>query len=132
MATRTSWCNCGQLTLTYDGPDPDRVSLCQCNSCQKRSGSLLSVQTRLPSDHVTIEGESKTFVFPQSGKPPVTYRSCDSSGVTYYFCPECGSTLYGDSPIAPGFHIVEVGGFTDPTFPPPTISAFKRKGLRGS
>ena len=24
MATRTSSCNCGKLSLTYDGPDPER------------------------------------------------------------------------------------------------------------
>ena len=128
MTKRTSMCNCGQFSLTYDGPDPERVSLCQCYSCQKRSGSLLSVQTRLRRDLVTIEGESKTFTFPQSGKPPVTYRSCDSSGVTYYFCPECGSTLYGELSIAPDFFVVEVGGFTDPTFPEPIISGFEAEG----
>ena len=128
MTTRTSTCICGQLSLTYDGPDPERISLCQCYSCQKRSGSLISVQTRLPIDHVTIEGESKTFTFPQPGKPPVEYRSCDSSGVTYHFCPECGSTLYGEGALAPGFFITEVGGFNDSTFPEPIISGFEAEG----
>jgi hypothetical protein len=127
-ATRNSSCNCGQLSLTYEGPDPERISLCQCYSCQKRSGSLLSVQTRLRRDHVTVEGESKTFTFPPSGKPPVSYRSCDSSGATYHFCPECGSTLYGELSIAPDFFVVEVGGFTDPTFPQPIISGFEAEG----
>ena len=28
MTTRTSSCNRGQLGLTYDGPDPERISLC--------------------------------------------------------------------------------------------------------
>ena len=49
MTTRTSSCNCGQFSLTYDGPDPERISLCQCYSCQKRSGSLLSVQRDSPA-----------------------------------------------------------------------------------
>ena len=48
MATRTSSCNCGKLSLTYDGPDPERISLCQCNECQKRTGTVISAQTRLP------------------------------------------------------------------------------------
>ena len=128
MTTRTSTCNCGQLSLTYDGPDPERISLCQCFSCQKRSGSVLSVQTRLPRDRVTIEGETKTFAVPQKGKPPVTYRSCDSSGGIYHFCPDCGSTVYGELSIAPDFFVVEVGGFCDPMFPPPMISAFAAEG----
>jgi hypothetical protein len=36
MATRKASCNCGQLSVTYDGSDPERVSLCQCYECQRR------------------------------------------------------------------------------------------------
>ena len=125
MTTRTSACNCGQLGLTYDGPDPERISLCQCFSCQKRSGSVLSVQTRLPRDHVTIDGESKTWSFPQSGKPPVSYRSCDSSGATYHFCAECGSTVYWTGEGIPGLVAVAIGTFADPNFPAPTVSVWE-------
>ena len=60
MPTRNASCNCGQLSVTYDGPDPERISLCQCNECQKRTGSVLSVQARLSIEHLTIEGESTT------------------------------------------------------------------------
>jgi hypothetical protein len=35
MATRTASCNCGQLTAVYKGPDPERVSLCQCYECRE-------------------------------------------------------------------------------------------------
>ena len=70
MATRKASCNCGQLSVTYDGPDPERISLCQCYECQRRTGSVLSVQARLPIEHVTIEGQSTTWTFPNdSGKP---------------------------------------------------------------
>ena len=53
VVTRKASCNCGQLSVTYEGPDPERISLCQCNECQKRTGSVLSVQARLPGapDH---------------------------------------------------------------------------------
>jgi hypothetical protein len=128
MATRTSSCNCGQLRLTYDGPDPERVSLCQCYECQKRTGTVLSEQTRLPSEHVTIEGQSKTWTFPSDSAKPVEFRSCDSGGATYHFCPECGSTVYWDITIAPGFIGAGVGSFADPTFPAPKISGFEAYG----
>src|SRR5678816_4703466 len=94
MTTRTSSCNCGQLSLTYDGPDPERISLCQCYECQRRTGSVFSVQARLPIEHVTIEGPSTTWTFPTEGGKPATFRSCDSMGATYHFCPACGSTVY--------------------------------------
>ena len=128
MATRKSSCNCGQLSFTYEGPDPQRISLCQCYECQKRTGTVLSAQTRLPAEHVTIVGQSKTWTFPTEGAEPAPFRSCDSAGATYHFCPECGSTVYWDITIAPGFIGAGVGSFTDPTFPPPIISGFEAYG----
>jgi hypothetical protein len=49
-------------------------------------------------------------------------------GGTYHFCPECGSTVYWDISNAPDVYGVAVGGFTDPTFPPPVISGFEAYG----
>jgi hypothetical protein len=80
MATRKSSCNCGKLSVTYEGPDPQRISLCQCYECQKRTGSVFSVQARLPIEHVTVEGQSTTWTFPDDSRKPVTFRSCDSGG----------------------------------------------------
>ena len=124
MATRRSSCNCGELSVGYDGPDPERISLCQCYECQRRTGTMYSVQTRLPREHVTIEGRSSTWTFPVEGKQ-AEFRSCDSGGATYHFCPECGSTVYWEIAAAPELLGVAVGGFTDPTFPPPMISGFE-------
>jgi hypothetical protein len=128
MATRKSSCNCGKLSLTYEGPDPARISLCQCYECQRRTGSVFSVQARLPIEHVTIEGQSTTWTFPSDSGEPAEFRSCDSGGATYHFCPECGSTVYWDISVAPDVLGVAVGGFTDPTFPPPMISGFEAYG----
>jgi hypothetical protein len=126
-ATRQATCNCGQLSVNYEGPDPERVSLCQCYECQRRTGSVFAVQTRLPLERVTIEGKSSTWTFPVDGKQ-AEFRSCDSGGATYHFCPECGSTVYWDIAIAPNFLGVAVGAFTDSTFPPPMISGFEAYG----
>jgi hypothetical protein len=128
MATRKASCNCGQLSVTYDGSDPERVSLCQCYECQRRTGSVVGVQTRLPIEHVTIEGQSTTWTFPSDSGKPAEFRSCDSEGATYHFCPECGSTVYWEMAIAPDFLGAAVGTFTDPTFPPPMISGFEAYG----
>ena len=124
--TRKASCNCGKLSVAYEGPDPERISLCQCNDCQRRTGSVLSVQARLPVEHVTAEGKSKTWTVPaDSGKPA---SRCDSMGATYHFCPECGSTLYWEIDGSPDLLGVAVGAFTDPTFPPPMISGFEAYG----
>jgi len=127
MTTRKASCNCGQLSVSYDGPDPERTSLCQCYECQRRTGSAFSWQTRLPREHVTIQGNSTKREFPDSDKPSEV-RSCDSGGATFYFCPVCGSTVFWDLSIAPDFLGVAVGTFADPTFPPPMIAGFEAYG----
>jgi hypothetical protein len=128
MTTRQSRCNCGQLSVTYRGPDPERITLCQCYECQRRTGSVFSVQARLPIEHVTIEGQSTTWTFPEESGKPATFRSCDSSGLTYHFCSRCGSTLFWEFAHLPDFYGVAVGGFTDPTFPTPIGSGFEAYG----
>ena len=128
MASRTASCNCGQLSVTYDGPDPERISLCQCYECQRRTGSVLSVQARLPIEHVTIEGRSTKRTVPTDSEKPAEFRSCDSGGATFHFCPECGSTVYWEISIAPELLGVAAGTFADPTFPPPMIAGFAAYG----
>jgi hypothetical protein len=86
------------------------------------------VQARLPIEHVKIEGRSTTWTFPIKAGKPASFRSCDSGGATYHFCPECGSTVYWDISAAPDVFGVAAGGFTDSTFPPPMISGFEAYG----
>ena len=59
---------------------------------------------------VTIEGKSTTWAFPEEATQPVTFRSCDSGGAAYHFCPECGSTVYWDISVAPDVIGVAIGG----------------------
>ena len=128
MAKRIASCSCGQLTVTCDGPDPERRSLCHCKNCQLQTGSAFAIQARFPRGQVRIEGTSTAWTFPADGAKPVTYRSCDSEGATYHFCPECGSTVYWEIATAPDVLGVAVGAMTDPTFPPPMISGFEAYG----
>jgi hypothetical protein len=128
MATRTASCNCGQLSVTYDGPDPKRISLCQCYECQKRTGSAFSWQARLPIEHTKVEGRSTSRTVPVEGAAPAEFRSCDSGGATFHFCPDCGSTVYWEIDAAPELLGVAIGTFADPTFPPPMIAGFAADG----
>jgi hypothetical protein len=124
--TRTASCVCGRLTVTVVGPDPERVSMCYCHLCQKQTGSAFSEQATFPKEQVTIKGKSTAFKFPPSdGVTAVTGRTCARSGVTTYFCPVCGSTVYyvlADTPDNIG---VKAGTFADSTFPAPMISGFE-------
>lgn len=125
---RKASCRCGKLRVAYNGPDPERITLCHCKSCQMRTGTVFSVQARLPREHVKITGESTEWTFPNDLKTPADYRSCDSGGATFHFCPVCGSTVYWDIHVAPDIVGIAVGTLTDPTFPPPKISGFEAYG----
>ena len=121
-------CRCGNLTLRSEGPVPERRTLCHCNSCQLRTGTAFSIQGRFPSEKVKIEGESTEWRFPNEEGPEVTYRSCDSGGATFHFCPTCGTTVYWEIDAAPDIIGIALGTLTDPSFPAPVISAFEAYG----
>jgi hypothetical protein len=128
LRTHKASCRCGGLTATYTGPIPERRTLCHCNSCQMRTGTAFSIQGRFPRDKVKIEGESTKWTFPNDKGPEVTYRSCDSGGATFHFCPTCGTTVYWDIAAAPDVIGIAIGTLTDPTFPAPVISGFETYG----
>lgn len=123
----TASCRCGKLTVTYEGPAPQRRTLCHCNSCQLRTGTAFSIQGRFPREKATISGESSTWHFPNDAGE-VDYPSCDSGGANYHFCPTCGATVYWDIDAAPDVIGIALGTLTDPSFPEPVISAFEAYG----
>lgn len=113
MQRRKAQCACGQLSLVAKG-DPVRVSMCHCQQCQRRTGSPFGQQARFPRDRVEIAGERKAWA-----------RVAESGNrITFYFCPECGSTVYYEMEAAPDIYGVAVGCFADPDFPPPGVSVY--------
>lgn len=111
MTTRYAACSCEQLRLTAEG-EPVRVSICHCLACQRRTGSAFSVQARFDAEHVRTEGRYSEYV-----------RVSDKGEARlFYFCPECGATVFFKTATAPELIAVPVGAFADPAFPAPTVS----------
>jgi hypothetical protein len=117
MKTYQATFACGQLRITCAG-EPITGSVCHCLACQRRTGSAFGVQARFSRDQITkIEGREVQFA-----------RVADSgSTVTTYFCPQCGSTVYGVLSTAPHFIFVAVGAFADPKFPAPQYSLYEAR-----
>lgn len=124
---RVASCNCGQLRVTCKGPDPERISLCHCNLCQKQSGSVFAVQARFPREQVTIQGKSTAWKLPLEEAKLTEYRNCVTlgGGGTFHFCPVCGSTVWYTADADEARIGIKIGTFTDPTFPAPKISGFE-------
>jgi hypothetical protein len=42
----------------------------------------------------------------------------------FHFCPDCGGGVFYEIQLRPGVYSLPIGGFADPTFPPPMDSVF--------
>lgn len=113
MTTRTASCACGQLKAVCSG-EPRSVSLCHCHQCQKRTGSAFGIAAFFARDKVTIEGRYYSHA-----------RKSDSGhGVTFHFCPHCGSSVFWEPARKRDEIAVAYGAFADADFPPPSKEVY--------
>lgn len=95
-------CQCGAFSIAINGA-PVRMATCHCRDCQKASGTGHMSIIFIPEAHVTRSGDMKG------------YATVTDSGNTYtrYFCPTCGSRVYGENTLRPGIAAIPVGIFED-------------------
>lgn len=77
----TGGCLCGAVRYCYEGA-PTSIGLCQCQRCQRQSGSAFLIGVVFPQAAVTIAGQLATFEFEIDGKR-----------LRRHFCPVCGSAV---------------------------------------
>ena len=106
-------CSCGQLQIEVSG-EPAGIGVCHCLACQQRTGSVFAALAVFPAPY-TVTGEASEYL-----------RTGDQGArFLFRFCPVCGTNLFhteegvGDTSVA-----VAVGGFADPSFPPPQVSVY--------
>lgn len=114
MGKHQASCSCGQLSLNYDG-EITKTSICHCYSCQKRTGSIFGVQTRLVRKNVVINGQATKYDRPTD----------EGDTVPFYFCPNCGSTVYWEISDYPDFITVAAGMLIQSELPAPTFSVYE-------
>lgn len=73
----TGGCLCGALRLVATGR-PYRVGLCHCLDCRKHHGAPFHASAVFGQDQVRIDGTAQSF----RGR---------------FFCPRCGSAVFGRS-----------------------------------
>jgi hypothetical protein len=113
---RTASCSCGQLSAIAS-VDPNRISVCHCLACQRRTGSVFGAQAWFPADSVTVRGASKQFI-----------RVGDEGGRTIFsFCPTCGATVHYTAEGREEHIAIPVGAFAEPSFPGPSVSVYEER-----
>ena len=99
-------CVCGAVRYRTSAT-PQRVSLCSCTWCQKRTGSALGISVYFEDGNVEFtQGSLKT------------YRLISDAGrwVESAFCPTCGTTVGWTLEFLPGYRGIAGGTFDPPTF----------------
>jgi len=106
---REAACACGGLKLTLRG-DPEYVSSCACQACQRRTGAPFGVTAFF------LEAQ----VLGASGEAKVWRRIAESGNwIDYSFCATCGTTVWWRAEARPGKIMAAGGCFADKDFPPP-------------
>ena len=106
---REARCVCGQLTIRVTG-DPEYVSSCACQACQRRTGGPFGVTAFFRNEQVTGH----------AGEASVFRRIAESgNALDFRFCQKCGSTVWWEPHGRPGRTCIAWGAFADPDFPAP-------------
>jgi hypothetical protein len=113
---RDGQCLCGAVRVAL-AVDPERVNMCHCADCQRRTGSPFGMAVWLAEAEVTITGAVRDFVHVSDKGRELTNR----------FCPVCGSTICYTAAINPGLIAIPAGLFADPATPPPQRSVFEER-----
>jgi hypothetical protein len=84
-------------------------------------GLSASKRKRCPMGHALGEEPGRL-----EGPTKVYARIADSGfEIRYYFCPNCGSTIFAEGDRTPEFCAVPAGCFADLSLPAPTISVWE-------
>ena len=112
---RTARCGCGQLRIACEG-EPNKVSLCHCLDCQRRTGGPFGVAVFYDLALTKVDG------------PSVAYARDADSGfpITFHFCATCGSTVFWYPSRKPDLVAVAIGAFADPGFPAPSQEVYEQ------
>jgi hypothetical protein len=116
-------CVCAGVRYVAHG-DPDRVTVCHCTWCQRRTGSAFGVEAVFAADAVTLTGDTLR-----------TYRHVsDESGrwLDQQFCSRCGTNIGITLEAVPGIRTIAAGTFDDPSWIDSDRCAFRYVYLRSA
>jgi hypothetical protein len=106
-------CLCGAVQVTAKAA-PFRMAQCHCRDCQRISGTGHATNALFSEADVEISGETKGYaVIADSG-----------STLTRYFCPACGSRMFGRNSARPGAINLPAGVFDDSDWFQPQMALY--------
>ncbi|MFT5259033.1 MAG: hypothetical protein ACI9J2_002295 [Saprospiraceae bacterium] len=108
-------CLCGDIQYTVSD-QPIRQAQCHCTDCKKASGTGHISQVFFKEEAVSIVGKTSFFeVIANSG-----------NANSRYFCPRCGSRLFGRNSGRPGVVGIMAGSFSDSSWFVPDVILYTK------
>jgi len=106
-------CLCGKVTYQIN-VEPDRVSHCHCNMCQKQHGAAFATYASFDEKHLEyLTGEEDLVCYNSSGS------------VTRKFCKLCGSSIeWKGNTSDPGRVAIAISTFDTPYSPKGIIDIY--------
>ena len=108
---------CGAVRYTVTaGPIPLSTAVCNCDHCQRSSGSAFSVVVPVRTATLRLEGE-----------PLATFRNTGTDSHEQRerrFCPKCGSQILSVLAEAPEITWLKAGSLDDPSWVSPMMEAW--------
>lgn len=111
MAKIEGGCRCGGIRYSCDA-EPAFQGECYCKECQVATGSSSTVIMAVPSQTLTVTGNTLKTYDDKGGSGKLLRR---------YFCEVCGTPLYTQSDGLPGMSIIKIGTLDDTSWVQPQM-----------
>jgi hypothetical protein len=102
MSNFSGGCLCG-LGQYKSSSDPLVIQNCHCDQCRKATGSVFLTNLFIKEEDFNLSGETKNFI----------HLSDAGSEMTKFFCPKCGSQIYGKNSARLGMVSVRAGSVNE-------------------
>ena len=79
---RTALCHCGSLRVIASG-EPNRVYVCHCVPCQRRTGAIMHSGAIFLKRQVRIEGASKVYARDADSGNEVRFHFARTAAATF-------------------------------------------------
>jgi hypothetical protein len=96
-------CLCGQIRLSIKG-EPAGTRQCWCQQCQKIAAGGPTHNAIFQSEDVAVEGSLASSA----------WTAASGNTLTFWFCPSCGTQIYGQSSARPHLKTVRMGVLDKP------------------
>lgn len=113
----TGGCLCGAVRYRCE-EKPQSMGLCQCERCQRQSGSAFLIATVFRAEAVTIDGNLSVF----------SAADDDGNALRRHFCPRCGSAVMITLDRYPAIRSIMGGTLDDKSWLKPDFSLWTSNG----